>query len=218
MTWNTTTQAPITTSLGYAEPVDAHPFRNGLLVTNAGTGEIVHVTGDDFGQRELIATLPGALFLAGDDDDINVYASNTFAGTIVQIVEDGVVLSSPITLATGLVSPEGLALVDDKYLLYVDTGTGALERLDLESGSITVVAEGLGFQPGIPDVLPIGFPNKVVVYGEYSFLNGDESNVIYRIPLTLSAKNPVDDISAGDQGLLSVYAFCLFAMGLFIVL
>lgn len=158
-------------------PLDAHPFRGGLLVTEFATGHIVRASGPKLATREIIAATPAAAFLAGDDN--NVYFTALFNNTIFQIIADGEILSPPVIVATGFDAPEGIALCGNA-LFVVDGGSETLKEVDLRTGEIRDVATDLEFFPGIPG-LEIGYPNDVVVDDSGNiFVNGDRANVIYK--------------------------------------
>jgi hypothetical protein len=163
-------------------PTDVHPFGDSLLVTGF-TGDIVQASGPDFVDQQVIATIPSAFFLAGDDS--NVFVSNFATGSILQIISDGIVLDTPLEVSSGHVQPEGIALYGED-LLVVSSGTGTLEKVDLSAsgGEFEIVADGLGFQPPLPGMFVFGFPNDVAVFGNHAFVNGDGANVIYKIDLS----------------------------------
>ena len=182
MIWNLDAVAPEET-LFFGGPIDAHPFRGDLLVTEMITGRIVRAKGSDsFQSRDTLFELFGAvpLFLAGDDD--NVYVSDGARGLVLQIYAGGELLDPPKEIASGLSSPEGIALHPNGHdLLVVDSGTRSLHSVGLMSGIKRTIAAGLGFLPGMPE-LPFGFPNDVVVLSNGMIaVNGDGANVIYGI-------------------------------------
>ena len=181
MIWNLDTMAAEQT-LFFGGPIDAHPFRGDLLVTEIMTGRIVRAHGSDsFQSRDIIFEVPGAapLFLAGNDD--KVYVSDGARGLVFQIYAGGEILEPPRKIAT-VSSPEGIVLhPNGRDLLVVDSGTRSLLSIDLMSGIKRTVATNLDFLPGIQE-LPFGFPNDVVVLSDGMIaVNGDGTNVIYGI-------------------------------------
>ena len=61
----------------------------------------------------------------------------------LQLVADGQRLAEPVPVATDLASPEGLAVAPDGNLLVVEAGAGRLSSINLETGEVSAVAEGL---------------------------------------------------------------------------
>ncbi|KAL7568606.1 hypothetical protein ACA910_022708 [Epithemia clementina (nom. ined.)] len=89
-------------------------MKNGILVAELTYGDKVLAQSPDYEaeSRQTIANLPGTLSLTGNGQG-DVYASNFFAGTIVQIYSNGRRLDSiPIPIASVLAGPEGIAFVD----------------------------------------------------------------------------------------------------------
>lgn len=174
-------------SLGQAEsiithdsPIDAHPFRNDLLVTSlaSGTIERIHIENPLNVTKESIAS--GAYsrytFLAGDDNDF--YAADVGNGSIVQVISSGDVLEQPRVIVTGLIIPEGIALYG-KELQAIDCGVQKLYAINLVTGEKRIIAEDLGSLDGI-DELPFGYPNKVIVLDNGSIcVNADKTNIIH---------------------------------------
>ncbi len=119
--------------------------------------------------------------LAATDDDL--WVSDWATGMVQQIIADGEPLSEPIPVATNLSAPEGLAVAPDGSLLVVETGAGRLSSIDLETGEVKTVAEGLllgaegaeGYPPTwIFNGVAVG-PSGVI------YITGDIANVLYRI-------------------------------------
>jgi glucose/arabinose dehydrogenase len=81
------------------------------------------------------------------------------------------------------VNPEGLALDLDGSLLVVEAGAGRLSRIDLATGEVSVVTEGLELgAPAIPGAPPTYQFNGVTVGPSGAiYVTGDATNVLYRI-------------------------------------
>jgi len=154
-------------------PIDALPFDDGLLVTLA-TGEVLRLS-RSLEVIEVVTTVPGAVGLAADDDD--VYVTDHDDGTVVRIIEDGVVLDVQATLASGLAGPEGLD-VDDDIMYVVEAGAQSLTAIELKTGTRTTIASSLGFQFPSP-LSSFGWLNDVTVAEDHVYVNADRSNVIY---------------------------------------
>ena len=163
----------------FDSPIDAHPFQNDLLVTEAETGNIVRASGSNLSQREVIATIPGAAFLAGDNK--NVFLTDLVNQSLYQIISDGEVLTAPVVVASVFLVPEGIVLLPGgEKLLLVDAGNESLEEIDLMTGEVETIATELSFFPGIPG-LEFGFVNGVAIDDDGSvYVNGDRANVIYK--------------------------------------
>ena len=194
MVWDVRT---LFTATGFEGPIDAHSFQGGMLVAEATTGNIVNATGPDLATRAVIANLPGSFFLAGNDSD--VYTSNFITGTIVKIIANGLVLDPPEEVSSGHANAEGIALVGDD-LLVVATGSGTLEKINLVTGEVTILADGLVFYPPLPDLgVVIGFANDVTVVDGYAYVNADGANVIYKVKLTSTSGSSSSSSSYSDE-------------------
>jgi len=109
----------------------------------------------------------------------------------VQLVADGEELAEPVTVASGLDRPEGLALAPDGRLLVVETGADRLLAIDPATGDQEVLAEGLGFALANPVAagtnvsLPPHFVFSGVAVSPSGdvYVSADAANAIYRIPL-----------------------------------
>lgn len=186
--WNITTES-ITLSAIFEAPTDALEYQNGVLVMEATTGNVVHATGDDLSNRTILMTIPGVFFLAGNET--HVYATHFVNGTTLEIISNGTVLDTPTIISSGHYSPEGTALVDN-YLLVACTGSGTLEKVDISSGEVATLVEGLDFLPPLPEFgLVFGFSNDVAVHDDYAYVNADGSNVLYKVNLAVDATSGV---------------------------
>ena len=69
-------------------------------------------------------------------------------------------------VASGLSFPEGLAVGADGTLLAVELGVGRLSAIDLETGRVRSIAEGLALgAPGSEGMPPTRTFNKLVIVG-----------------------------------------------------
>ena len=86
----------------------------------------------------------------------------------------------------GLSFPEGLAVDLDGSLLVVESGAGRLSRIDLETGTVSTVVNGLELGlPGVPGYPPTnGFNGVAVGPSGYMYVTGDIANVLYRFKPT----------------------------------
>jgi sugar lactone lactonase YvrE len=160
--------------------LNAIRFKGDLVV--AGLTSVVRVSAADPTVRETLAEgLDTPTGLAATDDDL--WVSERGTGRVLHIVADGEPLSEPIPVATGLSFPEGLAVTPSGSLLVVEAGAGRLSRIDMLTGEVSVVAQGLGLgaegPPGMPGVW--GFNGVAVGPSGTIYVTGDIGNVLYRM-------------------------------------
>jgi len=115
---------------------------------------VVRINAADPTQRTTLAEGLGVpAGLAATDDDL--WVSDWEAGAVLQIFADGKLLNPAIVVATGLVHPEGLAVGPDGNLLVAETGAGRLSHIDLATGEVFALVEGLALGlPGSPAFPP----------------------------------------------------------------
>ncbi|KAA3663964.1 MAG: hypothetical protein DWQ04_08135 [Chloroflexi bacterium] len=165
----------------FAAPLNAIRFQGDFVVAELGTGSLIRQDGNT-GERSVLANgfaVPSGLAAADD----NLWMADWASGIIWQIVADGVVLETPVEIASGLLFPEGLAVDHDNSLLVVESGAGRLSRIDLGTGEVTTVVDELSLGlPAPANWPPTWFFNDVAV-GEQGdiYVTGDVDNVIYRI-------------------------------------
>ena len=181
--WDVKNNKALFHATDFIAPSDALLYKDGMLVVEAATGNIILATGPELEERETILNVPGAFFLAGNDQD--VYLSNTMEGTILQIIKDGNVLEEPEMIVTQHIAPEGIALDEStNSLLVVDAGAGTLEKVHLDTSEVSVLAKDLSFRPPLPEFgLAFGFTNDVVIQDDFAYVNADGDNVIYKISI-----------------------------------
>jgi len=122
----------------FAVPLNAVMFQGQLVVAEVFNGVVM---GNAPADRVLIwpTIYPTGLAV----NDIDMYAADYFMGTVFQIADDGIILDTPVMVASGLANPEGLAIDADGTLLVVEATAGRLSRIDPASGMVTTVADGL---------------------------------------------------------------------------
>jgi len=150
--WNSETGEELEVYEDFDKRRNAIRFQGDLVVAEAGTGSVVRASAANPEERVTLADgLSMPIGLAATDDDL--WVGDWETGMVLQIVADGETLAEPIPVATGLALPEGLAVAPDGNLLVVETGVGQLSSINLETGEISTVAEGLelGAQP-IPGI------------------------------------------------------------------
>ncbi len=178
--WNPVTQE-ILEIYQFAVPINAVRFQEDLVVAELGTGSVVRQDAIS-GVRTTIASglfVPSGL--ATSDDDL--WVADWASGMVWQVVAGGQVLNPPTPVAAGLLQPEGLVAEDANSLLVVESGAGQLSRIDLSSGAVTTVAEGLALGAAPPTDWPPTWLFNDVDIGERGdiYVTGDIGNVVYRI-------------------------------------
>lgn len=168
----------IDTRLDFYGPINAIRFQGDLIVSEIGTGMVVRSSGP--GDRQVLATLAIPLGLAATDNDL--WVADWILGSVFQLVQDGNPVM--ITLASGLVEPEGLAVLPDGNLLVVEAGAGRVSLIDSETGMVTPFVDGLELGgmhlSGLPPFLIF---NGIAVSQQTGaiYVSGDEANKLYRI-------------------------------------
>jgi DNA-binding beta-propeller fold protein YncE len=130
-------------------PIDAILFQGDLIISDldesTGSSEVVRVALEDPSRREVLCGpeqgLLEAAGLVGTDQE--VWVTDREAGTVLRLIEEGVVLSVPQVLAEGLSRPEGIAVTADGSLLVVEAGTERLLRIDPAHDEVEVVVPRL---------------------------------------------------------------------------
>ncbi len=184
--WSPETREVLEEYLDFAVPINAIRFQGDLIVVElgfeAGTCRVTRAS--DEGRVILVDSADGLVLpvgLAATDDDL--WVSDWATGRCIRIIAGGEPLAEPISVATNLSAPEGLAVAPDGSLLVVETGAGRLSSIDLETGEVKTVAEGLllgaegaeGYPPTwIFNGVAVG-PSGVI------YITGDIANVLYRI-------------------------------------
>ena len=149
---------------------------------NLAQAALYRASGDDPAQRETIATgltVPAGLATDGE----NLWVGDWATGQVWQIIADGAVLDEPKLVAEGLDGPEGMTLAPDGRLLVVETGAGRLAALDLATGAVSSVVEGLRFDTVAPEGgPPLGMMSSVAVGPSGAiYVTGDDPAALYRI-------------------------------------
>jgi len=164
-----------------AIPLNAIRFQENLVVADLMTGSVFSVIDGNTNERQTLAEgfkVPAGLAAADDD----LWVSDWATGDVWQIVADGVPLSPPKSVATGLQFPEGIAVDLDGWLLVVETGARRLLRLNPDTGEVSSVAEGLDIgAKAIPDVTPPTWALSSVAVDPSGaiYVTGDAANVLY---------------------------------------
>lgn len=133
-------------------PINAIRFKDDLVVVDMGLGGVVRAS-----DKSMILPIdnsnvyaPGGLATDGE----LLWVADWGTGTIWQISFVGNTPNAPISVATGLMNPEGLALDLDGSLVVVETGASRLSRINISTGEATTIVDGL--ELGLPALE--GFP------------------------------------------------------------
>jgi sugar lactone lactonase YvrE len=183
--WDPAAHAPVATYTDFAMPLNAIRFQSDLVVAELGSGSVVRARGANPADRVTLAAglgVPAGLAATNDDLWVGEWAS----GSVLQLVANGRPLARPRVVARRLAAPEGLAVAPDGSLLVVESGAGRLVRINLKTGRVSTVADGLalGAQgiPGVPGVPPTWSFNGVAVGPSGAvYVSGDKANVLYSL-------------------------------------
>lgn len=162
-------------------PIDIVRFKDDIVVSDLGLGGVVWAS-----DHSMILPIdnvnvfaPGGLATDGE----TVWMADWGTGIIWQIGFDGKTPTTPLVVASGLSFPEGLAFEKDGSLLVVETGTSQLSRIDLSTGEVSKIVDGLELSgPGLEDFPPTWIFDGVAV-GQSGdiYVSGGGANVLYRI-------------------------------------
>ncbi len=168
----------VQTDVSFKTPLNAIQFGGDLVVAELGTNRVVRQTSaGPISLAEGIA-IPTGLATAGR----NLWAADWASGAVFQIVKDDVALSPAVQVATGLKNPEGLAVAADGGLLVVEAGAGRLSHIDLTTGKVKTVADGLEIGLPLPHMPPTAFFSGVAVGASGDiYVTGDKGSILYHI-------------------------------------
>lgn len=179
--WDPEHNKIIEQDLDFAAPGNAIRFRGDLVVTELLTGSVVRRDAMTGAHVKLATGFILPIGLAATDQDL--WVTDWVTGTVWKLVSSGVPLERPVVVAMGLLGPEGLAVEGSDSLLVVESLTGRLSRINLTTGQVSTVAEGLSIQREAPSwASPTWNFNGVAVSrtGEI-YVTGDHKDVLYRI-------------------------------------
>ena len=168
---------------GFEESVDAVAYGDDVIVSEYGTGRILRFHPESPDTRIVIASgLEAPAGLAVHDADLYVADRS---GTLFQILDDGKTLAPPRPVASGLAGPEGIAAAADGTLYVVEEDAGRVTRVDPDTGSTTVVADGLPLRglerQALGESTSIGLLGGIAVGNGGLFVTSYPENSVYRI-------------------------------------
>ena len=164
-----------------AVPIDVVRFQDDIVVSDLGLGGVVWAS-----DHSMILPIdnvnvfaPGGLATDGE----TVWMADWGTGIIWQIGFEGKTPKAPVVVAGGLSFPEGLAFEKEGSLVVVETGTSQLSRIDLSTGQVTKIVDGLELSGPGPEGYPPtwGFDGVAVGLSGDIYVSGGGPNVIYRI-------------------------------------
>jgi sugar lactone lactonase YvrE len=183
--WNPKTQTELEL-YDFNVPLNAIRFDGDLIVAELGTSEgaaqVLRANGEE--RTVLFDATAGLVMPVGLAATENaLWVGDYFTGKIWQVIIDGIVLSTPLEIASGLLAPEGMAVEQNGNLLVVETGAKRLVRIDVDRGTISEVAGGLDVGlVGMVELPPSYTFNGVAVDSSGTiYVTGDKANVLYRI-------------------------------------
>jgi len=165
----------------FAAPLDAIRFQGDLVVADIGMGGVLWAS-----TRETILPidqeqvwLPAALATDGE----RLWVADWATGIVWQVEFEGRTASAPVPIAFDLANPEGLAHDRAGGLVVVEAGAGRVSRIDLATGAVHLVADGLALGLVGPATLPPTFFLNGVAVGASGalYVSGDVTRVVYRI-------------------------------------
>ncbi|MGB5319558.1 hypothetical protein [Eudoraea sp.] len=162
-------------------PIDVIRFKNDLIVSDLGLGGVVWASDNSMILPIDNATVFAPSGLATDGE--TVWVADWGTGLVWQIDFEGNIPGTPFPIASDLMNPEGLALDLEGNLLVVETGASRLSKIDLATGEVTTIVEGLELSdPGLEGLPPTwGFDGVAVGSTGAIYISGGGANVVYRV-------------------------------------
>ena len=155
-------------------PIDAVQIDNEIIVSDFALGGVVYAS-----SGASIKKLGAASGLATDGETL--WAADQASGDIWEIEFDNGSTTETL-VATGLAGPEGLALDNEGRLLVVEALASRLSRIDLATGEVTLIVEGLElYGPGLGTPPTWGFDGVAVGQRGDIYISGTLNNVIHKI-------------------------------------
>ncbi|MCL6257688.1 hypothetical protein M3O96_01220 [Aquiflexum sp. TKW24L] len=159
-------------------PIDAIRFKGDIAVSTLLEGVVRASDKSPIFPAGTPIFAPSGLATDGE----TLWVADWATGSIWQLGSNNIA----VELATGLKNPEGLALDKEGGLLVVETGASQLSRIDLATGAVSKIADGLSLsKPAFGQdfaLPPTNFFDGVAV-GQSGdiYVSGGGRNVVYRI-------------------------------------
>lgn len=164
-----------------AVPIDALRFKDDIVVSDLGLGGVVWAS-----DHSIILPIdnvnvfaPGGLATDGE----TIWMADWGTGLVWQIGFEGKTPLAPSVVASGLSFPEGLAFEGEGSLVVIETGISQLSRINLSTGEVTKIVDGLELNgPGLEGFPPTwAFDGVAVGQTGDIYVSGGGPNVIYRV-------------------------------------
>ncbi len=167
-------------SYAMGAPVDAVRFKDDIVVSDIGLGGVVWASDNSMilPIDNINVFAPGGLATDGE----TLWVADWGTGIIWQISFEGNT-PTPVPVVFELSFPEGLVYEEDGSLLVVETGASRLSRIDLSTGAVTTIVDGLELSgPALEGYPPTWFFDGVDIgpSGDI-YVSGAGANVIYRV-------------------------------------
>jgi sugar lactone lactonase YvrE len=164
-------------------PIDAIRFKNDIAVSDLVLGGVIRAS-----DQSMILPIDNANVFAPSGlatDGETLWVADWGTGIIWQIGFEGDTPIPAVPIVFGLMNPEGLAWDSDGTLVVVESGASRLSRIDLATGTVSKIADGLKLSPpavGL-DAFPPTYAFDGVAIGQSGdiYVSGGGKNVIYRI-------------------------------------
>ena len=181
--WDPDTATVEASHMDFSVPLYAAGFGDDLVVSELSSHCVWRRPAGTVDKEAVACGLPVPAGLASQNGDL--YATEWALGSVFQLIDDGVVLSTPRTVVSGLSHPEGIAVAPSGKLIVVATGTQELLAVDAQTGETEVVADNLSVAlPAAPGYPPTWVFNGVAVdsCGVMYVTEDDASSVTQIVP------------------------------------
>ena len=179
--WDPETDSMVANFEKFKQPTNAIALGKDIVFSELG-GAVKRFSPDAPDKTTTLADgLKQPFGLAYDNGDL--YVSEDLGGQVVQIMESDKVIS-PKVIKDGLNGPQGLAVANG-HLYVVEAGAGQLLAIDLSSGDVKTVADGMECSTG-----ELAFADttnwarsSITISGKTAYVGGAGSGNIYKISL-----------------------------------
>ncbi|MBW1789529.1 MAG: hypothetical protein JRK53_23425 [Deltaproteobacteria bacterium] len=177
--WDPEKNGMVTNFDQFKAPLNAISFGDDIVFSDVA-GSVTRFSPDSPDNSTTLAKdLKQPFGLAYADGDL--YVSEQGAGRIIQIL-DGDKVIQPRVVKDGLDAPQGLA-ISKGQLFVVEAGAGKLLAIDLSSGNLLSLADGMEFTTETPvfSIMKTWASASVAVSGSTAYITGTHNAVIYKV-------------------------------------
>ena len=164
-------------------PIDAIRFKGDIAVSDLLLGGVIMAS-----DKSIILPIDNATVFAPSGlatDGETLWVADWGTGIVWQVGFNGDTPMPAVPIVFGLMNPEGLAWDKEGGLLVVETGASRLSRIDLATGTVSKIADGLKLSPpaiGLDNFPPTyAFDGVAIGQNGDIYVSGGGKNVIYRI-------------------------------------